>query len=433
MAQQPTAHSADRTSPLLAFLLVLFGLSLLVLSLLLHLRLRAMAYDDAYIHLRIVRNLLQHGYAWFNPGERVMATSSPLWTALLAVLQAPSWPQLLPTFEAVLLWAAVVLAGLAAYRNLQRDAAEPGQRGLRLAAAAVASGTAVFLLLLSSSVGQMETPLAVALLLLAWATALRNSALALPALACAAIARLEWLPLFFVAAILWWFWTRRWQPIATACGIVALAAGCTVQQFGVLLPNSMRAKQIGYSISVGRAFREWVNPRLRDELLLAVLLLLLLWCAVDAARAWRRGSLTPSQAVPLFAAWGALVVAAEYIARTAHRHLSVVSAIGPGASATRPAAVQACIDYGIHACRAVGITSGSIRRPAFPMGGPSSPDSARGGKPYRRSGIPHRRRRCRPRANLSSGWGSTEAAMRVGACHGTGNRCAWMGLWRPHG
>ena len=78
-----------------------------------------MAYDDAYIHLRIVRNFLQHGYAWFNPGERVMATSSPLWTALLAGLHVSLRPPLLSLLEAVLLWAAVVLAGLTAYGTLR--------------------------------------------------------------------------------------------------------------------------------------------------------------------------------------------------------------------------------------------------------------------------------------------------------------------------
>ena len=45
--------------------------------------------DDGLIHLRVVENVLQgHGFV-FNAGERVEASTSVLWVALLAVLRAP--------------------------------------------------------------------------------------------------------------------------------------------------------------------------------------------------------------------------------------------------------------------------------------------------------------------------------------------------------
>src|SRR5712692_2540162 len=43
--------------------------------------------DDAFIHLRIAHNFLQTGHPYFNPGEHVMVTSSPVWTLLLAMIE----------------------------------------------------------------------------------------------------------------------------------------------------------------------------------------------------------------------------------------------------------------------------------------------------------------------------------------------------------
>jgi len=41
--------------------------------------------DDAYIHLRIAHNMIRTGHPYFNLGERVMVTSSPVWTLLLVL------------------------------------------------------------------------------------------------------------------------------------------------------------------------------------------------------------------------------------------------------------------------------------------------------------------------------------------------------------
>ena len=69
---------------------------LLFLSVVLHLELLPYAFDDAYIHFRIAANLLRHGEPYYNLGQAVLATSSPLWTVLLAPLSAiPSGPLLL--------------------------------------------------------------------------------------------------------------------------------------------------------------------------------------------------------------------------------------------------------------------------------------------------------------------------------------------------
>jgi hypothetical protein len=51
-------------------------------------RLSGMAADDSFIHRRIALNYQHLGKPYFNPDQRVMVTSSPLWILLLAVAGA---------------------------------------------------------------------------------------------------------------------------------------------------------------------------------------------------------------------------------------------------------------------------------------------------------------------------------------------------------
>ncbi len=234
----------------------------LLLSLLLHWRLRGMAFDDTYIHLRIARNLLHTGHAWFNVEERVMATSSPLWTLLIAAFDMPGHTWALPLLEAVLLWSAAVVSVRITVASLPF-----ASRIIRNAFATVA-GLGTIVLLLPSSIGQMETPLAIALLLGAWLCALRQRFATLPLLALAACTRLELLPILFLAAVLA-FWLQRRRALGSvlaSVAVVSAAAAWTWNQFGVLLPNSIRAKQITYGFTLPQALHQFLSSRLRDEL-----------------------------------------------------------------------------------------------------------------------------------------------------------------------
>ncbi len=280
----------------------------LLLSLRLHWRLRGMAFDDTYIHLRIARNLLRTGHAWFNLDERVMATSSPLWTLLIALLHLPGQPSALPVLEAVLLWASAVLAFRVAFASLPL-----APRATRSAFASVACVSTV-VLLLPSSVGQMETPLAIALLLAAWLCTLRQRSAALPLLALAACTRLELLPVLFLAAVasLLLQRGRALLGVMASVAIVGAAAGWTYAQFGVLLPNSIRAKQITYSFNLAQAAHQFLASRLRDEFFLVLLLGLL---AVTAGRARlypEKRQRTPGY-LALAASVTALLLAGNYI------------------------------------------------------------------------------------------------------------------------
>lgn len=248
----------------------------------LHWRLRDMAFDDSYIHLRIARNLFRTGHAYFNSGERVMATSLPVWTVLLYALRIPHHLAWLPVVEAFLAWAVVILAAAITWRT-----ACSLPRASRIALA-IAAGVLAFALMVVSSMGQMETPLAIAFLLGAWLAAIDDRPESLPLLALAACTRLGLLPLLCVGLLLGF----RRHRLAACIAVAIVAAFClwTFVQFGVLLPNSMKAKTISYGLTISSTFHEFVAQRLREELLWPLLPLLsavALWQCVRGPRTSR--------------------------------------------------------------------------------------------------------------------------------------------------
>lgn len=84
--------------------------------------------DDAWFSLRSAWNLT-HGYGLvFNPGERVQAFTSPLWTLLVALPMALR----LPAFPAVLLLSGLCTLGAVALM-IRRGAAGPGAAAMALA------------------------------------------------------------------------------------------------------------------------------------------------------------------------------------------------------------------------------------------------------------------------------------------------------------
>lgn len=125
-------------------------------------RLRVFAADDASIHLRIAQHLVTTGHAWYNTGERVMVTSSPLWTVLLAMASMVfhKIPPAIP-LDAAALASSCAIASLLAYQSVSRLQLSRPVRFLYLALPPFLT----FWILLESTILQMETPAAVALLL----------------------------------------------------------------------------------------------------------------------------------------------------------------------------------------------------------------------------------------------------------------------------
>ncbi len=306
------AVRAGQGWPALAAFFAIFALAAVVLW-----RLRQMAFDDAFIHLRVTRNLARHGVASFNPGERVMTTSSPLWTLMLTMLRMDAHRWLLPWFEAALLSVCGVLAYCLSRRLLPAAAGNRSERTSILLA--LVAGALSMMLVLPSAVGQMETPLAMVLLLGAAccvaAENLSSTSYALPLLALAACTRLELLPLFFIGCVVRVTARRSHRSVLAAVGITVAMAMAVYLQFGVLLPNAMRAKSIGYAYDRANIVRQiFEAPFLEAPLALCLFIFLcgMIW---DRMEALRRRTLLKATSIPFLAGLWGVCVMLEYVVR----------------------------------------------------------------------------------------------------------------------
>lgn len=209
---------------------VLFGLALL--------QCRGVANDDAFITYRYSRNLLAGEGLVFNPGERVLATTAPLYALLLAAvgLAADDLP-----------WASNVIGTLAVAAQAALAARLLG----KAAAPRILAGAAA-LFLLGGGLGSywylgLETNLAAALLLAALVAALENCWRLAPALA--ALACLVRPDGVLLAALLFPFSLAPRARREAALGGWVFFAGAGLLwvafsswYYGSLLPTSLGAK-----------------------------------------------------------------------------------------------------------------------------------------------------------------------------------------------
>lgn len=213
LEQAPAPTGAGRramwvTNPVVSVLLFIgiFGFVLFVL-----IRLRVCVADDAYIHERITEHLLRFGQPWFNPGERVMSTSSPIWNLLLAGVFTvlPGWYRI-PLIEA-LSTSVTVLCAVALVR-----ATPSGNRDRRAwaAVAYIAVVIASLCLLIPVAAEQMETAFAVALLACAAVLLDRRPGFALAILVVAGFVRYEIVGCLILAVAYLAFQRRLKSPSA---------------------------------------------------------------------------------------------------------------------------------------------------------------------------------------------------------------------------
>lgn len=220
-----------------------------IITMVVSIRLLPLAFDDAYIHFRIAENFVAHGAPYFNPGEAVMATSSPVWTCLLSILALTHIP--LPLAVAILnslltasgafLWSSV----------LQQTAGNDIQNILLLLFRFVYIG-----ILLPPSVSLMETPLA--MLLLGWASLLliQSHPLAWSLIAVAVFTRFELIVFAVIAAIVQLTTTRKNVLRYTLFFFLPVTMFVLLLMFffGVPIPQTILAKQVIYSLSRERVF-----------------------------------------------------------------------------------------------------------------------------------------------------------------------------------
>lgn len=227
--------------------------------------------DDAYIHLRIARNLVETGHPYFNAHEPVMVTSSPVWTLFLALNEL-----LFGAGNVLWFWNGIfaAVAATVAYL-LVSNVLEPGRWQVKLFIFLVP--LTVLATLADSAFLGMETPLAIALLLLAALAFMKPSSMALPLLAVASFTRYE-MAVLFAAAVLVCLGTRTAKKygVISASAIIAVLTVWLFTQFGTIVPNAVEAKGKGYVLSPAQSFAMLWHERVVSSPVVNGLLLLVL-------------------------------------------------------------------------------------------------------------------------------------------------------------
>jgi hypothetical protein len=203
------------------------------------------ALEDAFITFRYARNLAEGNGFVYNAGERVLGTTTPLQTVLLAALGWPLGPERIPAIAAVVMPAFGIAAGAVAYGALVR---------FGLPRAGAAAGVLVFLLhpvVVRTSLGGMETPLALFLMALSLHfLSKRQGVGATAAVALLALCRVDgliWGALVVGGTLISSrrrLWGRVWKQAAVFGAVVLPWVVFAWVYFGSPVPNSMLAKGV---------------------------------------------------------------------------------------------------------------------------------------------------------------------------------------------
>jgi len=197
--------------------------------------------EDAYITFRYARNLARGLGFVYNPGERVLGTTTPLLTLMLAALGRVFGPDRIPLISSILMPAFGLAAGLFTYASLA---------SLGFSRIAAALGLLLFVLhpfVIRTSVGGMETPLVLFLMALGlYCLARKRPVAATAAAALLAICRLDgiiWGGILVAASLL----SNYRRPLRQASGFAAVVLPWVVfatLYFGSAIPNTMLAKGV---------------------------------------------------------------------------------------------------------------------------------------------------------------------------------------------
>lgn len=227
--------------------------------------------DDAYITFRYARNLLEGNGPVFNPGQRVLGTTTPLYMGLLAVVSLPLGGTHAP-FPVI----ALVLNALADVLTCLLLIAIG--RSLRLPAAGWAASVlwAISPMSVTFAVGGLETSVYILLLVSVFYCRLGGRLYAMSFLAglavlCRPDALLLIVPLWVELA----FTRLRTSGLRTSLGkillislpLLALLAAWSafaVFYYGAVLPNSILAKSVAYHLDPGsgliRLIQNYATP-----------------------------------------------------------------------------------------------------------------------------------------------------------------------------
>lgn len=227
--------------------------------------------DDAFITFRYARNLLEGSGFVYNPGERVLGTTTPLYTLLMAALAGLGWSSNYPWLA---LFVNALVDALTCALLIRIGHKLSGRRAVGLAAGllwAIAPMSVTF------AIGGMETSVFIGLLVASTAFYLHYHArLAVLACALALLTRPD--AVLFVAPLwlnlLWRRWRQRTVPWGEM-GLFGLAlapwAIFATLYFGSPLPHSIAAKALAYRLppeaALVRLLQHYSTPFFEHRLL----------------------------------------------------------------------------------------------------------------------------------------------------------------------
>lgn len=284
---------------------------LFILFIVMHLRLSQYAFDDAYIHFRVARHLLDTGTPYFNTDEIVKVSTSSGWTLFLAILLSVArglgiehrFPAMVSLVNA-----GITLGGMMAFTRVMETLIQGKLDPVRK----ILFQITYFALLAPSSIGLMETPLALLLAGAGILDILRSKPGGFFWIGLAAYTRVELVVLLAAVSLL--AILRGKKYILQAC--LSLALGLLplllydLYFFGTIIPQSIRAKSViyiltwlhtltrGLQLSFPVAFPEY-------QLLFVVIGLVLLIGipVIGAVVAFRNRQLRQSQWIAIFLVW----------------------------------------------------------------------------------------------------------------------------------
>ena len=249
--------------------------------------------DDAYITFRYARNLITGQGFVYNPGERVLGTTTPLYTLLLAALASLTGFHNFPTLSMTI----NALAGAGAVWLLYML----GKRFAGHWAPAVAAALlwAVAPYSVTFAIGGMETDLTVALLLAASYAHLTDRPRAMAVLS--SLALLARPDTVILLGLLWFDLTLANRRIPWQEGVITLALLAPWLIFGILnfgspLTNSIAAKSITYRLPPEAGFvrllQHYATPFFEHEVLPSILVfgvfvVYCILCAVGGLQTFR--------------------------------------------------------------------------------------------------------------------------------------------------
>jgi len=250
--------------------------------------------DDAYITFRYARNIVEGNGFVYNPGERVMGTTTPLYTLLMAGLSLLTGSRDFPAIAMIVNALAGALSVGMLYLLSKRFADHP------IPAAAVALLWALAPFSVSFAIGGMETDLTIGLLIAAAYAHLTERPCAMAVLSALALLARPDTAIFL--GPLWLSLILGQRRIPWREGLIALTILAPWLIFGTLyfgspLTNSVSAKSVVYLLApesaLLRLLQHYATPFFEQKVLPphGVFIVLVAYCglcALGAINAFRR-------------------------------------------------------------------------------------------------------------------------------------------------